>query len=581
MIIKIYILMKILALSVSLFILIMPFANACKDIIVTNSMTPGDYNLLMKVRDPSRPGLQVLFIANKGYEYAYHHPWKNEPWIFKLQHKIIGVATKGDTPPNMIKAGMLMSDAGIAYGDADSPTLYINPTRRAWDDFDWLLYAAENASNEDEAIERLEDVEKMHAVGVGENLFVVGPSKAYVAEGDAFHFVVREINGIEAMSNYPKMLWKSRLSYRAISSSFDRVFEGYVKKWQVVRLGGIDGIRIIKIGSHWISVRSIPFGEKIKIEEGQGAKVGNFWVELNEVDEKRAKIKVCYEYYEWEKEIEARLNESVSVEDLMNISRLTSNDLNGLRGMAEGNEKATMIFKIPLQRYEELTMGWFAPDAIASIFIPVHICDYEIYDAYENGDAAQLSLNLIHKFASIDFHRIEKMFINENDAIEKIAINGKAGEILTISDESMQAQAILVEKHVLNMKEDRIKKFISLWEGSYYDTISKMERNIDDFSSSDKKVILNIALKMCEARVKIEKIANGKDYTMQYEKAKKLSQEGKYRQSLEIIKGIFSETDESLFGIKHVERGENHITIIAILIVLLLFMAMLYIKRRK
>ena len=154
--------MKFIALLLSLSIIFMPLAHACKDIIVTNSMTTDNYNLFMKVRDPSRPGPQVLFIANKGYEYSYHHPWKNEPWIFSLRHKIIGVATQGDTPPNMIKAGMMMSDAGIAYGDADSPTLYINPTRRAWDDFDWLLYAAENASNEDEALQRLQNVEKMH-----------------------------------------------------------------------------------------------------------------------------------------------------------------------------------------------------------------------------------------------------------------------------------------------------------------------------------------------------------------------------------------------------------------------------------
>lgn len=34
--------------------------KACKDIIACGDATAGDYNLLLKVRDPSRPGLQVL-----------------------------------------------------------------------------------------------------------------------------------------------------------------------------------------------------------------------------------------------------------------------------------------------------------------------------------------------------------------------------------------------------------------------------------------------------------------------------------------------------------------------------------------
>jgi hypothetical protein len=34
--------------------------SACKDIIVCGDATEGDYNLLLKIRDPSRPGYQVL-----------------------------------------------------------------------------------------------------------------------------------------------------------------------------------------------------------------------------------------------------------------------------------------------------------------------------------------------------------------------------------------------------------------------------------------------------------------------------------------------------------------------------------------
>ena len=47
--------------------------SACKDIVACGNTTAGDYNLLLKVRDPSRPGYQVLTIVPKGYSYNYHH----------------------------------------------------------------------------------------------------------------------------------------------------------------------------------------------------------------------------------------------------------------------------------------------------------------------------------------------------------------------------------------------------------------------------------------------------------------------------------------------------------------------------
>ena len=49
--------------------------KGCKDIVACGDSTAGDYNLLLKVRDPSRPGVQVLCIVPEGYEYTYHHPW--------------------------------------------------------------------------------------------------------------------------------------------------------------------------------------------------------------------------------------------------------------------------------------------------------------------------------------------------------------------------------------------------------------------------------------------------------------------------------------------------------------------------
>ncbi|GAG79567.1 unnamed protein product, partial [marine sediment metagenome] len=95
-------------------------AKGCKDIIAVGDATEGDYNLLMKVRDPTRSGPQVLCIVPEGYKYSYHHPWTGKTLQFTVQHKFIGVATKDDIIPNIVKTGMALNDAGIAFGDADT-----------------------------------------------------------------------------------------------------------------------------------------------------------------------------------------------------------------------------------------------------------------------------------------------------------------------------------------------------------------------------------------------------------------------------------------------------------------------------
>ena len=106
--------------------------------MITPPATAGDYSLLLKVRDPSRSGLQVLCRVPEGTQYTYHHPWTGKPWDFIVTHTFIGVATQGDTLPNIVKAGMVLTDAGLAFGDADTLSHWVNPTKNAWDDFDWI-----------------------------------------------------------------------------------------------------------------------------------------------------------------------------------------------------------------------------------------------------------------------------------------------------------------------------------------------------------------------------------------------------------------------------------------------------------
>ena len=117
--------------------------TACKDIIACGDSTEGNYNLLLKVRDPSRPGLQVLCIVPQDYSYQYHHPWTGKTMDFKTTYKYIGVTTKDDVLPNIVKAGMVLTSAGLCFGDADTMSSWVNPTKHAWDDFDWMRYSCQ------------------------------------------------------------------------------------------------------------------------------------------------------------------------------------------------------------------------------------------------------------------------------------------------------------------------------------------------------------------------------------------------------------------------------------------------------
>ena len=578
--------MRRYAVVMAIIILLMPMATACKDVIVMDGGTAGDYNLFMKVRDPSRPGTQVLCMIEKGYEYTYHHPWKGYNIPYRFEHKVIGVVTAGDAPPNIFKAGMLMSDADIAYGDADSPTFYVNPTKFSWDDFDWLRYAAQTASTTEEAVNLLKEVQEMHAPDVGENLFVVGRNDAYVIEADAFHFVSEKADGIVVMSNYPKQLWHTRLLRRvAIASDFDRVFEGSVRKWQTVRIGGMEGVKFTKIDENGVVAKQTPAGNKVKISKGEGAKVGNFYVEVEEIDGKRAQVRVCYEYYAWENKIKDILQQKygrITVMDLMNLSRMQSEDLNGLRGMCEGEKKATMIFRIPTG--DGITMGWFAPDQCASIFVPVHICDTAIAEEYTNGMAAEQALAILTSVGKTDFSSVEHVLIKENEKMEEIALKSdKASDIMTLTDTEMQRQAFLMQKLYLGVSKENRAKVLRMWKDDYYTTICNMASVIKGMDEEEKGMVARIALSMANIRAGVDEIINGSELSQEYSMAKEMVEKGKYDDAIGIIKSIFMKSDNQLFGISHPseESGNDRYILIASFIIFVTIVAVMLKKPGK
>lgn len=407
--------------------------EACKDIVACGDATAGDYNLLLKVRDPSRPGFQVLCVVPEGYEYTYRYPWTGKPLNSKVLHKFIGVATKGDTIPNIVKAGMALSDVGIAYGDADTGSRWINPTKNAWDDFDWIRYACEKANDEEEAVDFLTTdlVKKMHATGVSENLFVAGPNKGIVIEADAFRYNIKEIdNGVVVMTNYPKELWRTqKINTLPISRSFDKVVEKYVRNKGVVRLKSIYGIRIVEIGDDFISVNPVSFfhalksgnlGVTTRINLGERKTVGYFSVELLDIDGNKAKVRVCNKFKAWEEKMLEHIQPkygSITIKDMINWSRLHGEDLDDLRPMCQDffEYEAVAIYKIPRQNYEIMSSGWFSANhACSSIYVPFHICDTDIYDPYETGEAAELSLNLLNEYGhgalEVGFSNTEEVF---------------------------------------------------------------------------------------------------------------------------------------------------------------------------
>ena len=265
---------------------------------------------------------------------------------------------------------------------------------------------------------------------------------------------------------------------------------------------------------------------------------------------------MCYEYNAWEQKITDRLKEKygrITVTDMMNLSRLHSDDLDGLRGMCEGEKKAAMIFKIPC--HEGVSMGWFAPDQCASIFVPVHICDTEIYGAYTSGEAADIAISLLAKFGhgNLNVTSMERVLVRENERMEGIAVENpsQTADILTLVDVEMQKQAILMQKLYLNAEGDELEELNRIWAADYYETVCNIEHNISRFGDYGQEQLAAMALSMGRARAGVKSMVNGSNALKDYNRAEALISEGHYREGITVIKHIFEDTDRSLFGVTH------------------------------
>jgi len=606
--------------------------KACKDIIACGDATEGDCNLLLKVRDPSRAGLQVLCIVPEGYKYTYRYPWTGKPMDNSVLYKFIGVATKDDTLPNIVKAGMSLSDAGIAYGDADTGSKWVNPSQNAWDDFDWIRYACEKAINEDEAVSLMtkDVVKKMHATGVSENLFIVGPKKGYVIEADAFHYKTREIvDGIAVMSNYPKDLWKTQRGKKfPISQAFDTIVEKEVRNKGTIRLNSLYGVKIVEIGKNYINVKpssffyilkTKSFGVITKINLGERKTVGDFSVELLDIDGNKAKVRVCNKFKAWEEEMLGYIQPkfgSITVKDMINWSRLHSEDLDRLRPMCEDffEYEAVAIYKIPNKNYETMSMGWFSPNhACSSIYVPFHICNTDIYDSYKTGEAADLSLNLLkeygHGILNASFKNAEEVFLNEIDIAEKFSTeriedNLPISDFLTVVDMGMQRQAWLTEQiwidisKISNQDSKRLVTNIidKIWDNNYSTSLKNMENSILDLrklssTGSISNKICEVALDICKSRIDAANAIGKQTQTIEeeYNESSRLLKQGEYERGFDNLQKIFTQSDMLIKGqtfqeVKSIEKTKDKgndflsylliaLLIISIIIVILRFRA--------
>jgi len=513
--------------------------SACKNIIATGDTTAGEYNLLLKVRDPSRPGLQVLSLIREGFEYTYHYPWTGKAMNIVVNQSYIGVTSQQDIPPNIVKSGMVLTDAGLAISDADSLSRWINPTRYAWDDFDWIRYSCEQATSEEEAVYHLTalSVDELHATGVPENLCVVGPEKGYLIEADAYRYDIKEIiDDVDVISNYPRELWNMNLYSRLIANAYNTTKTDTLTTGESINLNGIFRIRLLQITNKSIMVKHIPFFtnigyhygkpsflQPVSLNVGEKKIIGDFYVSLLNISNNTATIHLTTAVHAWEQKLLERIlprKGNITVADMIEWSRLQKDDVNDVRPMCEEIYpfEGVAIYQIPKERHQILSKGWFSANhAVSSIYVPFHICNTEIYEPYETGEAAQLSLSL-YENNSDAFLRIiqsvEQVFLTENNFFDQWAYQTTIAEtnqadILTIIDTTMQKQAYIMQQLLFNVSKqpnDQQHIFINyteeLWIKNYTTSLDQIASTLEMLSSTEylaffEATVINLMQSTC------------------------------------------------------------------------------------
>jgi len=402
-------------------------------------------------------------------------------------------------------------------------------------DFDWIRYACERAVTVDAAVDLLTDsvIDNLHAPGVGENLFVVGPQKGYVVESDAFQYTIQEIEDIYVQSNYPKSLWKRSLYPLLIGSSFNLTKESFVREKRIVRLGQTFlGVKIVDIQPDGIVAKQFPVGEKITISLGDTGTVGVFRIHLLDITGKKARVSLSYQYLDWETRIKDLLYQkygNLDVQDLINMSRLHNVSFDGLRGMCEGGFEAATIYKIPSSYPDILSSGWFAPNQCSWIYVPFHVCNQDIYTPYRDGTAHMLAQELLHLYGHGTLipliNNLENIFLLETERVESHALSylreghtRKASDLLAISDLSIQKQGFIWESILYDLtgidpgiQDEIFNSLTRIWKQNYLHSLPSIQGTVELLTSfqtpsikainSLKEKLLLLALNITECKI--------------------------------------------------------------------------------
>lgn len=285
---------------------------------------------------------------------------------------------------------------------------------------------------------------------------------------------------------------------------------------------------------------------------------------------------MCYVFKAWEDELLSNIQPLyglITIEDMINISRLHPEDLSQLRPMCEDKYKyeSVAIFKIPNKNFNTLSSGWFSANhACSSIYVPFHICDKDIYDPYENGEAAELSLNLLNEYGhgtlSNNFSKIEEVFFYETDLAEQmvktISNHQKISDYLTQIDTGIQKQAYLTEQIWLetsresNKQKQAITDILGeIWEHNYSVSLMSMKdsiNNLQNFSNSRRIIdkICEIALDICKLKIVSLNIIgkNIKNAELEYKIGDNLIKKDEYNLGFVHLENVFNECENLIKG---------------------------------
>ena len=374
-----------------------------------------------------------------------------------------------------------------------------------------------------------------------------------------------------------------------IAWSFDTVVEKYVRNKQAIRLRSIRGIRVVEIAEDYVSVKPIGFlyaaktknlGVITKINLGERKDVADYSVELKDISDNKAKLRVCYKNKAWEEKMLEHIEPSygqITVRDMMKWSRLHSKDLDGLRSMCDMysvDYEAVAIYKIPKENYDKLSIGWFSPNhACSSIYVPFHNCVTDIYEPYKTKEAAELCFSLLneynHGILNSSFEKTEKVFLNEMNFSEQIASEFidiyDISAFLTIVDMGMQKQAFFTEQIWMDIskitderKQQSVKKIVDgIWNKNYTLTLEEMKKAIDGLGEINN--VNQITDKICEIALDISKSrldaakSLGKQNTQlneEYGRAVYQLEKGEYEPGFESLQFVYSNSNRLINGQK-------------------------------